>query len=132
MSEMRGEVVPLTVEQDAAQVEYRLGAASAPSHPGAVKTHPDEVADRAFDDPSGDVEIVAPKRLVAHAMAMLADVCEHIEQLLALGLVAGAGLRSGGVGGRQRGGDLVGAALATQLADSVAHPCGELLGALAV
>jgi hypothetical protein len=131
-SKMRGEVVPLTVEQDASQVEHPLGTTSAPTHPRAIETHSDEVADRTFDDAGGDVEIVAPKGVVAHAMAMLADVREDIEQLLAPGLVAGTGLRDGGVGRRQRGGDLVGAAPATQFANSVADPCGEFVGALAV
>ena len=129
---MHGEVVPLAVEQDAAEVKHPLGSASAPAHPGAVETHADEVADRAFDGAGADVEVVAAERMVRHPMAMLAEVCEYIENLLALGLVARAGLGDGGVGGRQRRDYLAGTAPATQIADAVGDPRGELAGSFSV
>jgi hypothetical protein len=44
---MRGERIPLAVDEDAAQVEHVLGAASAPSHPWTIEPHTDEVADSA-------------------------------------------------------------------------------------
>lgn len=97
---MRGELVPLTVQQGAAEVEHVLRAASAPAHSRVVESHPDEVADGTFNRTRGDIEIVAAKHVVAHAMAMLAEVREDGEHLLALALVAGPGLRDGSVGGR--------------------------------
>jgi len=129
---MGPELIPLAVEQDTAQMEHPLRSASAPSHAWTVESHANEVADRAFDDAGGDVEVVGAKRVVAHPMAVLAEVREDVEQLLALGFVARAGLRDGGVGGRQRGDDLVGSARASQVTDSLGDPRGELVGALTV
>lgn len=75
---MRGELFPLAVEENAAQVEHALGSPSAPVHAGAVEPHAHEVAHgaRALDRPGRDVEIVATELVVAHAMAMLAEVLD--------------------------------------------------------
>jgi hypothetical protein len=52
------EVRPLTVQQDAAQVQDALGALPSPPHTGAVEAHSDQVADGAFDDTAPDDEVV--------------------------------------------------------------------------
>jgi len=38
-SEMRGEVIPLAVDQDAVEVEYTLGAIATPSYARTVEAH---------------------------------------------------------------------------------------------
>lgn len=56
---MFDEIVPLAVEQDAAEMEDVLGAVAAPAHPRTIEAHPDEVAHRPLDRAAADVEIVA-------------------------------------------------------------------------
>jgi hypothetical protein len=80
---MRDEVIPLAVEQDAAEVEHAFGAIATPAHAGTVEPHAHEVSDGALDGAGGDVEIVGAQLVVAHAMAMLAQVLEDVEQLVA-------------------------------------------------
>src|SRR5215831_20774385 len=106
-SEMHGELGPLTVEQDAAQVKNVFGSPSAPSHSRAIKSHADQVANGAFSSAGGDVEIVTAEHVVVHAMAMRAEVLEDLEQLLALAFVAGTRLGDGGIRRRQRRDHLV-------------------------
>jgi len=69
LSKMRGEVIPLAVEENAAQVEHMLGAASAPSHPRTIEPHTDEVADSAFARTGADLEIATAEFVVGHAVA---------------------------------------------------------------
>jgi hypothetical protein len=58
---MGDELVPLTVEEDATQVEHVLGTTAAPAHPRTVESHSQEVAHGPFASAGSDVEIVAPQ-----------------------------------------------------------------------
>ena len=98
---MIDEVVPLAVEQDAAEMEDVLGAVAAPSHPRTIEAHPDEVAHGALDRAAADVEIVATEIVVAQAVLVLGEMLGDLEELAPLGLGAGAGLRDALVGARQ-------------------------------
>jgi len=60
------EVVPLAVEENAAEVHHQLGPFSPPTHPRAVEAKADEVAYRALDGASADVEVITPQLGVGH------------------------------------------------------------------
>jgi hypothetical protein len=54
------EVVPLVVEQDAAQVQDAFGSVTTPAHSRAIQAHSDQIADSAFDDARSDWLKAAP------------------------------------------------------------------------
>lgn len=55
----------------------------------AVEADADEVADRALDDPGGDVEVEPAKPLVAHAESVALEVVDRFGEDLAAVLVSG-------------------------------------------
>ena len=60
IGEVVGELVPLPVEVDAAQVQHALGAVAAPAHAGTVEAHADEVLAAALSAPPRAVRGRAP------------------------------------------------------------------------
>ena len=64
---MFGELVPLTVEQHAPEVQQSLGSLPAPSHARSVEAHGDEVAHGSLDGtpftPGAERMIVIAKRV---------------------------------------------------------------------
>jgi hypothetical protein len=83
-----GEVIPLSVAEDAAKVKDAFGTVEAPAHPGVLEAHADEAAHGALDSGGADVEVVPAEGVVAHMLDMLAQVVAHARESLAASLVA--------------------------------------------
>lgn len=113
-------------------MENAFGATSTPAHSRAVEPHAEQVAYSAFACASGNVQIVTSKVVIAHAMAMLAEVFENLEQLVAFAFVTRSSLGNRGVRARQRRDYLVGAAAAAQIAHALTDPGSELRRAFAM
>src|SRR3990167_3512149 len=122
MSEVINEVVPLAVEQDAAEMEDMLSPVAAPAHPRTIEPHADEVAHRPLDGAAADVEVVATEIVVAQAVLVLGEMLGDLEDLRSLRFGAGAGLRDALVGARQLVENTVGAAAPTELSGTSCHP----------
>ena len=66
--EVGGEYRPLTVEENAAEVENALGSLASPPHAGAVGARAYLVSDGAFDDAAPDDEIIGPQLGIAYPL----------------------------------------------------------------
>jgi hypothetical protein len=85
--QVAAESIPLTVWEDAAQVQYELGTVSSPTHAGTVEPEAREVSDGALDDAGPNVEIVAAQLGIAHAMLVVGEMIDDLEHALPAALV---------------------------------------------
>jgi hypothetical protein len=83
---MRGEGIPLAVEQDAAEMQYEFSTLASPSHPRAIQTDGDQVPDRTLDSAGSNVEPLSPEFFVAQASRVLLEVEEDLLDALSAGL----------------------------------------------
>ena len=87
-----GEAVEVSVGLDAAKLDDGLDTLLAPAHAAVVAALGDDVLDRTFDRSGAEFEPLLDQEVVAEEGHALADVADHLEETLALPLVAGAGL----------------------------------------
>ncbi len=90
------ELFPLPIEEYAAQVQDKLGAPSAPPHPGTVQAHPHEVPHGSLDGTRPNVQVVLSHRAVVQARAVVAVEADGVVQPLSLALGSWTCLRDRG------------------------------------